>query len=188
MLYFISCVSGGVIALFSHHLDMPGDKKICWCKPTCGKLRARRTRRRHYKREDPAEQESSQSAASDVEMNTSSHSVSSDTDHIPDSSTNIVSDDSSTNDEHDLESDHDFDMPDFSDSESHATREPMDIEPDASSDESDVVMDEEWVGFDEELDADIPVSLEEMGKELDEMLFSEDEQALWEIRASIFST
>jgi hypothetical protein len=39
----------------------------------------------------------------------------------------------------------------------------------------------DWIEFDEDLDKETPKRLDEMERELDEMLFPENEQELWEI-------
>jgi hypothetical protein len=51
-----------------------------------------------------------------------------------------------------------------------------------NSDLSDASDDSDWIEFDEDLDKETPKRLDEMERELDEMLFPENEQELWEIR------
>jgi hypothetical protein len=41
---------------------------------------------------------------------------------------------------------------------------------------------QDWIEFDEDLDKETPKRLDEMERELDEMLFPENERELWEIR------
>ncbi|KAJ7719690.1 hypothetical protein DFH07DRAFT_1067838 [Mycena maculata] len=166
-----------------------GKKKICHCKPTCGKLRAQRTRRRHYKRTNTAEQAPSKSVSSDVEMDPFMSSVpSTNPPPISQSSFDASSDNNSDVSDIIMEAESDSVVESFDDSASHISD--ISIDSDSSScslQEADFIDSEDWVKFDEELDSDIPKTLEEMQQELDEMVFPEEEQTLWEIRNNILT-
>jgi hypothetical protein len=167
-------------------MGKPSKKKICHCKPTCGKRLAKSTRRRHYKRENPEEQLPSESESSfDVEMSGPNPSSS----HIPES----MSSASSASDEiHPMDLD-ELPLNDDQHSDISLSDDSMDVESDCESDsvqgsdDSSIIseVDEEWIHFDEDIEHDRPKSLAEMQKELDEMLFAEEEEELWEIRMFI---
>ncbi|KAJ7727430.1 hypothetical protein DFH07DRAFT_896229, partial [Mycena maculata] len=87
-----------------------------------------------------------------------------------------------------MEAESDSVVESFDDSASHISK--ITIGSDSSScspQEADFIDGEDWVKFDEELDSDIPKTLEEMQQELDEMVFPEEEQTLWEIRNNILT-
>ncbi|KAJ7474559.1 hypothetical protein B0H11DRAFT_2282171, partial [Mycena galericulata] len=160
-----------------------GKKKFCHCKPTCGKFLSKRTRRRHYKNTDPLEQEPSESGQSDVEM---SPSLPFATPHpTPQPLADIIWDNNLTDVDRESESDlmeETMSNPGSLADQSHVDPESMDIDSCSCSEEDvDLGNTEDWLPFDEELDRDVPKSLEEMTKELDEMMFPEDEENLWEI-------
>ncbi|KAJ7503952.1 hypothetical protein B0H11DRAFT_1905840 [Mycena galericulata] len=161
----------------TEHAKGNGNKKICHCKPTCGKFLSKRTRRRHYKDTDPLDQQPSESETdhSDVEMSPSATPI-----PTPQPLADIIWGNNLT--DVDMESGSDlieetmFNSGSLAD-QSHVDQESMDIDSCSCSEEDvDLGNTEDWLPFDEELDRDVPKSLEEMTKELDEMMFPEDEE------------
>lgn len=61
------------------------------------------------------------------------------------------------------------------------TNSSLHSEPDGLED-FDLERGDDWVGFDEEQDQEDPKSLKDMERELDEMLFADEEKELWELR------
>jgi hypothetical protein len=167
-------------------MGKPSKKKFCHCKPTCGKRLAKSTRRRHYKRENLEEQQSSESESpSDFEMSGPTPSSS----HIPES---LSSASSASDESHRMDLD-EMSLNDDPQSDILLSDDSMDAESECesdsvqNSDDSGGILEDEdeWICFDEDLEHDIPKSLEEMQKELDEMLFADEEEDLWEIRMFI---
>jgi hypothetical protein len=149
-------------------------RQYCECKPTCGKNLEWRTRRRHYKLAgrilppdpvpvvDEDSQAEDESGASDID------------------GSDLVSASS--------ESDHGMDVEVTPDREYCASSaspafESMDLD-DVSINPDD--FEDEWVTFDAEIDQDAPKLLEQMTRELDDMLCPENEEDLWNISASIY--
>jgi hypothetical protein len=162
-----SQISGGAM---SSSRKNKTKRKHCNCSSTCGKPLAGRTRREHYRRiEDkstilPSESEYS---SSDEEM------AGYDDD-------NVVPDDP---------------MDTFTSVDALTAHSIMDVDNDTTDDndsdpvlsdaESEFVLEEEdeWLKFDEGEERDEYVSREEMDRELEEMLGSDEEAELWEYSA-----
>jgi hypothetical protein len=157
-------------------------KKYCHCKPLCGELLTKRTRREHYRKVPPesilpseseSEAESNeQGPFSDIEVDPTPNS------HPPISQfPSDIRVDSPAAEPDDISMDFDevpIDSSDY-DSSQHESSD-SESEPDPS------VPADEWKSFDEDEDQEVPISREEM-IELNQMLRLDEEAALWDIRA-----
>ncbi|KAJ7860177.1 hypothetical protein B0H13DRAFT_2672123, partial [Mycena leptocephala] len=155
-------------------------KKYCHCKPLCGELLTKRTRRKHYRdvppdsilpSESESEAESDELAPfSDIETDLTPNT------HLPISEfPSDVRVDSPAAELDDIWMDVDeapIDSSDYNSSQHESSdSEP---EPDPSLPE------DEWKSFDEEEDQEVPISREEMIEELNQMLGLDEEAALWD--------
>ena len=153
--------------------------KYCHCKPTCGKWISARTRRDHYSQiSDPTTIEPSESgddAQSEQEYSPSEMELDDYPDHaeIFDFSHELGQ---ISPEQIPMEVDH------------HSDTDPTSVCSDSENDYGGLELDEleadEWADFDEGVDIDIPISREEMVRELEEMLDADEEGALWDNRAN----
>lgn len=169
-------------------------KKICHCDDTCGKRLSARSRRRHYKAAvDKANIQPSESESEPVDDDSVSSSPS-------DSSlSELSSSDDSAMPVDPVElpiCDIEIELSDISESDSEESTA-MDVDEEEEHDfggyfdplePEDAAGLDDWNGFDEEQDADEPLSRAEMIQQLEEMIMPEDEANLWDIRTLILSS
>ncbi|KAF7378176.1 hypothetical protein MSAN_00242100 [Mycena sanguinolenta] len=173
--------------LKSKSSGLPEKKKFCHCKPTCGELITKRSRQRHYRLiSEPSTILPSQS---EEENNSDSDDSTSEMDL--DDSTITPHDAESPNYSHFLGDNSQVPM-DVDDTRNDGTRNDLTAGEDTLSGlesdsdhgydglDLDDLSDHEWDDFDE--DQDIPLTREEMLRELEEMLDADEEAALWDIR------
>ncbi|KAJ7215472.1 hypothetical protein GGX14DRAFT_391900 [Mycena pura] len=177
----------------------PG-RRICQCKPTCGKVLAARTRREHYEAAPSASSRPSLSTPilpsipnnipieEELFLSPSSH-IDPTLAHIAAASTYDSDHDAACSDMMDstsgssaAESGHEMDV----DSTAPEQIEPSPLAENPHPLPTDVDI-EPWSGFDEFLDVDTPVSLEEMVKQLDEMMGPDNEAELWDVRNHVLT-
>jgi hypothetical protein len=156
-------------------------KKICRCKPTWGKRLAKSTRCKHYRRTEASGQLPSESEST-KDLSESRSFTPDDTIAHPDP---LLLDDSMDIDySHDPamqqespEPDDTMDLDSSASTSSNSESAPPNSDLSDASDDSLV----DWIEFDADLNKDTLKRLDEMERELDEMLFPENERELWEI-------
>ncbi|KAF7345179.1 hypothetical protein MSAN_01894200 [Mycena sanguinolenta] len=156
--------------------------KYCHCKPTCGKWISARTRRDHYSQiPDPTTIEPSESG-DDTQSEPEDSPSEMELDEHPDHAQIVEFSDEVgqiSPEEIPMEVDH------LSDNDLSSVG--SDSENDYGGLELDELEANEWADFDEEADYDIPISREEMVRELEEMLDADEEGALWDNRNGILT-
>ncbi|KAJ7776211.1 hypothetical protein B0H16DRAFT_1449651 [Mycena metata] len=166
-------------------------KKICRCKRSCHKLLAKSTRRKHFKEQklqfydsDP-ESESipsvsdSESMPSAEHEDLSAHSLNSASvsENGSQLNPNYPEDGSRLDLDSEISSDDSMDI-----DPPHPSAFSPSFHSDLDSDTDDMSGDNELISFDEVEDKDVPKSLVDMKRELDEMIHVDEERELWEIR------
>ncbi|KAJ7827294.1 hypothetical protein B0H13DRAFT_2373944 [Mycena leptocephala] len=162
-------------------------KKYCHCKPLCGELLTKRTRREHYRNVSPDSilpSESESEAESDelgpfydMEIDLTPNA------HLPISPfPSGIRIDSAAAEPDDISMDFDeapIDSLDYDSSQHESSDSESEHDPSVPADE--------WRSFDEDEDQEVPISREEMIEELNQMLGLDEEAALWDFRNKILT-
>ncbi|KAJ7842747.1 hypothetical protein B0H13DRAFT_1909704 [Mycena leptocephala] len=164
-------------------LNLTEKKKYCHCKPLCGELLTKRTRREHYRNVPPesilpSESESEaesdgQGPFSDIEIDLTPNS------HLPISQfPSDIHVDSPAAEPDDISMDFDevpIDPSDYDLSQHESSDSGSEPDPSVPADE--------WKSSDEDEDLEVLISREEMIEELNQMLRLDEEATLWDIHA-----